>query len=54
MFRFLENKMTNSPFDIAALTNWFEANVEEFIGPIDAQKFAGGQYKPYIPHKYTE
>ncbi|MFN7158367.1 MAG: phosphotransferase family protein, partial [Erythrobacter cryptus] len=32
--------------DLAALTRWFEANVEGFAGPISYSKFKGGQSNP--------
>jgi len=32
--------------DLAALTAWFEANVEGFAGPISYSKFKGGQSNP--------
>jgi aminoglycoside phosphotransferase (APT) family kinase protein len=32
--------------DLAALTAWFEANVEGFAGPISYTKFKGGQSNP--------
>ena len=32
--------------DLAALTAWFEANVDGFSGPISYTKFKGGQSNP--------
>src|SRR3954463_13235252 len=41
-----ERDASAPPFDIAHLSTWLRANVENFSGTLTAEKFAGGQSNP--------